>query len=405
MVKGSLLAAAALLVFSVVTFWMIMAPQSPSTLASFRLGPHSAFTLTHVGKDASPSGNFLSKGSRLRLTRGTMEGVFESGVRCVIEAPCDVMVLAGDRVSVAEGVAWFEVPSKAARFTVETPRFTAVDLGTEFGVVARAGGEHELHVAKGSVELRAGTTGEAVRKLVLKAGQARRVDAGGEWDEIPVDSGHFTTVLPQAVFIVNHSFEVDRNEAADGFFTEGPRRSFGGELTGWTSQSGNDRQAQVGWRDIKPQELDPYPAPSNRPAQALTLMSGASLLNVTGTPWSSMRAGDRLTLTVALGMRDGSPELAWNEATFFGLTDGNFRPTGIPNPADTVTHSGLIAFNPATGNRSGDGTFRDISIDYTISETDLRRPGHIGILLVGSGSNPGESTHQSFFDNVRIHVR
>jgi hypothetical protein len=118
-----------------------------------------------------------------------------------------------------------------------------------------------------------------------------------------------------------------------------------------------------------------------------------------------MRAGDRLTLTVALGMRDGSPELVWNEATFFGLTDGNFTPTGIPKPADTVTHSGLIAFNPATGNRFGDGTFRDVSIDYTIRETDLRRPGHIGILLVGSGPNPGEATHQSFFDNVRIHVR
>lgn len=400
MVKGSLLAAAAVLVVSAAIFWMITAPETPTALASFRLGPDSAFTLTHSGEDAPSSGNFLNEGSRLHLTRGTMEGVFESGVRCVIEAPCDLSVLTEDRVFVAEGVAWFEVPAPAAGFTVKTPRFTAVDLGTEFGVVARGGGEHELHVTKGSVEMRSSSTGEAGRKLVLKAGQARRVDAGGRWHQIPTEPSRFATALPEAVFIVNHSFEADENPGPDGLFADGERGDFGGELTGWISQSGEPRAVQVGWRDIEPSEVDPFPPRPDRPAQALSLISSASVLNRTDRPWSSLRVGDKLTLTISLGLRAGEPPLVWNGKTFFGLTDGNFSPTGIPMTSDTVTDSGLITENPASGN----GGFVDISLEHIVSPADLQRPGHLGILIVGDSSNRGNAVHQSCFDNVRLRI-
>lgn len=405
LVRHALYAAAAVVMLSLFALWLKTAPRQSAALAGFEIGPDSRFSLSHAAGDKAPKGNALAQGSRLQLQRGTMEGLFESGVRFVIEAPCDLTLVDEDQISLAEGVAWFEVPPAAIGFTVETGQLKVVDLGTEFGIVALAGEEHEVHVIKGSVEATSRQADATNPALKLTAGEARRVDARGAFHKIPLRPASFITKLPKAVFIMNHSFEADRNTAPDGLFTEGKRQNFGGELTGWTSLRGNDHHAQVGWRNIKPQELDPYPAPSNRPAQALTLMSGASLLNVTGSPWSSLRAGDRLTLTVALGMRDGSPELHWNERTLFGLTDGNFSPAGIPKPGDTVTHSGFITVNPATGNRSGDGTFRDVSIEHTIRETDLQRPGHIGILLVASGSNPGESTHQSFFDNVRIHTR
>ena len=94
----------------------------------------------------------------------------------MIEGPCDLQVLDEDRVSVTEGVAWFEVPPQAVGFTVETPRFAAVDLGTEFGVVVRADSDHELHVTKGSVEMRSGTHGG--RRAQARA-QGRPGPAGG----------------------------------------------------------------------------------------------------------------------------------------------------------------------------------------------------------------------------------
>jgi len=402
MAKASLLAAAAVVVISALVFYF-KSVQTTAPVARFQLGPDTAFQLTHTGDEKAPPGNVLAKGSRLLLARGTMESVFDSGVRCVIEGPCDLTVLADDRISVSEGIAWFEVPSQAVGFTVETPQLAVVDLGTEFGVVARSSGGHEVHVIKGSVGL--STSQADDRELVLRAGQARRADRRGGFDSIPVEASRFATALPEAVFIANHSFEVDRNTAPDGMFSDGERADYGGELTAWISQSGSPTEVHVGWRGTVESELHPHPVTTARKSQALSLISGASVLNLTDQAWSSLHPGDRLTLTVSLGLRGGSPELDWNEATFFGLTDGGFSPHGTPTTADTVVHSGLIADNPATGNQSGDGTFRDISLDYTVREADLRRPGNIGILLVGGSSQPGgESHHQSFFDNVRLRL-
>lgn len=202
----AILAAAAVLLVSAVVLWLKMLPQSPATFAEFRIAPGSAFTLTHTGDDDAPIGNMLIEGSRLRLTRGTMEGLLGSGVRCVIEAPCDLSFLAEDRISIAEGVAWFGVPPEAIGFTVETPQLTVVDLGTEFGVVALAGGRHEVHVIKGSVEITSRQSGEA--KQILRVGEARRVDARGKLREATFAADRFTTALPEVITIANPNFDL-----------------------------------------------------------------------------------------------------------------------------------------------------------------------------------------------------
>lgn len=201
--------------------------------------------------------------------------------------------------------------------------------------------------------------------------------------------------------ITNPSFEADENQSADGAFASGERRDFGGELTGWLSRSGADSTVAVGWKDITPGELHPSP-PVGQESQALSLMSGASVLNTTGTPWSSLKVGDKLTLTISLGMRFAATNLNWNEQTFFGLTDSAAN-LGSIELTDTVANTGIIANNPATGTQFGDGTFTDVSFDYTVQAADLSRPGNIGILIscVGSGGS-SSSFNQSFFDNARL---
>lgn len=401
MVRTSLLAAAAVMALLALVLWFKMVPRTPVTFADFRLGPDSAFILTHAGEKDTPVGQVLGTGSRLRLSSGTMEAVFESGVRCVIEAPCDLTVLAEDRIVVRQGVAWFEVPPPAVGFTVETPQLTVVDLGTEFGIVALADARHEIHVTKGSVEAAAPKSGQTD---VLKAGQARRADARGGFAEIDPEPSRFTTALPEAISILNPSFEMDENPSEIGEFQEGERGDFGMELSGWISQSGSPYQVSIGWRGVRAEQLHPYPPAAGRNSQALSLISGGSVLNVTGKPWSSLRAGDTLTLTISLGLRTDQPALNWNEGTFFGLTDGDFSPSDVPTPAETVIHSGLIAENPATGSQSGNGTFADVPLEYTVQPADLERPGRVGILLVGDSNQRGNSLHQSFFDNVRLHL-
>ena len=131
-------------------------------------------------------------------------------------------------------------------------------------------------------------------------------------------------------------------------------------------------------------------------------LSGASVLNTTGTPWASLTAGDRLNLTISLGMRN-NPLLNWNEKTFLGLTDKNTDLDTIEF-SDTVASSGFITNNPATGTQRGDGKFKDVSFSHTVRQADLMRPGNIGILIYSEGRGATDAENQSFFDNVRLQL-
>lgn len=211
----------------------------------------------------------------------------------------------------------------------------------------------------------------------------------------------FSTAVVTAVSFMNPSFEADENTSANGAFAEGSRNHFGGELTGWIHQSGSDTEVSVGWKDITASQLDPFPAVDGRESQALSLISGASVLNATGMAWSSLSTGDTLTLTISLGMRNLGI-LDWNENTFFGLTDGDANFGDGITQSDTVANSGLIANNPATGTQSGDGTFTDVSFNYVVQSADTTRNGNIGILIHSQGTGGSGSENQSFFDNVRL---
>ncbi|QTN31156.1 FecR domain-containing protein [Akkermansiaceae bacterium] len=242
LLRNSLLAAAAVLLVSFIALWLKMAPERPETYAKFQVAPDSAFTLTHAAVgDKAPAGKALAKGSRLRLSRGILEGMFESGARFVVEAPCDMTVLADDRISLADGIAWFEVPSNAAGFAVETQMIRVVDLGTRFGVVALRGKNHEIHVTKGMVEASCVTEDHEKHKIILKAGQARRLDASGMLVQIPVDTSRFTTSIPDALIIRNPGFENMESLA-------GQRNRAGyGPISAWGTSGGT---VGAGGRDI-----------------------------------------------------------------------------------------------------------------------------------------------------------
>jgi len=208
-VKVSLMAAAALLLISGMAMWLILTPDPPVSIATFQTAPNSIFTLTHGGDGDGPDGDVLTEGSRIRLVSGTLEGIFETGVRVIVEAPCDFSVLKKNRISLERGVGWFQVPEKATGFAVETPEMTVVDLGTEFGVIAADRGEDEVHVIKGVVEVTA--RAEDGEKQVLEAGEARRVTSLGRLQAITPDSSRFRKKLLRTlqVAIGNHSFEAD----------------------------------------------------------------------------------------------------------------------------------------------------------------------------------------------------
>jgi len=191
---NALLAAAAILIICSVILWVKMVPVA-NTVASFQLSPDSAFSLSHAEGKEVAKGAVLSTGSRLQLTKGVMEASFESGVRCVFKAPCDLTVLANDRISVADGVAWFHVPPSSVGFTVELPHLTVIDLGTEFGISAPDKESQEVHVMDGRVKVI--TRNASSPSIELKAGEARKVGPAGALVEIPVQTEKFMEALPQ----------------------------------------------------------------------------------------------------------------------------------------------------------------------------------------------------------------
>jgi hypothetical protein len=207
--RGSLLAAAALLVLSGFAMWMILAPVRAVELGSIQTSSGAAFSLTYEGDGEAPEAGVFGEGSRLRLTEGSMEGVFKSGVRFVAIAPLDMLVVSKNTTKLEQGRVWFKVPAAAVGFTVLTAKLNVVDLGTDFGVVSSSDLGQEVHVFKGSVEVTAGD--DEARKQTLLAGSARKLGKAGELVEITADPSLFQTALVESrdISVVNHSFEVD----------------------------------------------------------------------------------------------------------------------------------------------------------------------------------------------------
>lgn len=200
--KRSLFAAAAILLGLAVTMAIILTPSNPRQVASFKTGPDARYWLGYEGEGDGPEDGRLAVGSRLVLSDGAFEGVFGSGVRLVAEAPCDLRILAEDRIAVENGVAWFLVPAAAQGFVAETPRLVVKDLGTEFGVISRRGDADEVHVMKGSVEVTARSAGALA--TTLQAGMAVQVGADGNFATIDPDSSNFRKHLQSFEGTLSH---------------------------------------------------------------------------------------------------------------------------------------------------------------------------------------------------------
>ena len=246
-------------------------PEVP--LASFRTTPGADFTIIQEdGPDDATQVQELTEGSRLKLRTGRVEASFSSGVRLVIEAPCDLEILAKDRVSISEGAAWFEVPSAAKGFTVETAALTVVDLGTAFGVDAAVDGRHEVHVTRGLVEVTSRFEGGETQ--TLKEGEARRVDEQGGMLTIEFDAHRFPTMLPATDGLVGRwEFESAPNGLTPDSSGNGHLGRFegGAEIVrDWKRGQVlrlQDAGAQQGWIDLDSVK----PIPNLLPHRGLTL--------------------------------------------------------------------------------------------------------------------------------------
>lgn len=160
------IAAAAAVLMLALTIW----PQRSGTVA----------TLAHAagakwGTGAMAPGARLKPGW-LRLERGAAVVAYDRGARVVLEGPAEFEVRGDNAGALRSGKLRAHVPESARGFTVETPQFTAVDIGTEFGSDLSLDGVGELHVFAGQVDFHnAATPGTAAH---LRENHAVRIERG-----------------------------------------------------------------------------------------------------------------------------------------------------------------------------------------------------------------------------------
>ena len=130
--------------------------------------------------EAFQPGDELRRGQRIELVSGFAEITFDSGAQVTIEGPTALSVNSEWEAALERGTLKASVPPEAVGFHVANPAVDVLDAGTEFSVVAGSGGEREVFVTKGAVEVQ--SRDEAGREqpgLVLHENQARRFAVGG----------------------------------------------------------------------------------------------------------------------------------------------------------------------------------------------------------------------------------
>lgn len=105
-----------------------------------------------MGDHPLQPGSILSPGE-LKLADGLIQVEFYSGVQLLVEGPAELEIRSVASVICRQGKLRSLVPPNAIGFSVLTPRFELVDLGTEFAVDVASDGRSDVHVFDGEVEL------------------------------------------------------------------------------------------------------------------------------------------------------------------------------------------------------------------------------------------------------------
>lgn len=118
-------------------------------------------------------------GDLIRITRGELRLDLTSGAAVTMKSPAALEVISPMRTRAVLGTFAAHVRKGAEGFTVETPRTSVVDLGTDFGIDVTAHGSTDVVVFSGAVDLRSeGVEGLNSRQR-LTAGEGIRVSGEG----------------------------------------------------------------------------------------------------------------------------------------------------------------------------------------------------------------------------------
>jgi hypothetical protein len=146
-------------------------------------------------------GSRLHAGQRLELAAGLVEIKFDDGAAVVLEGPATFDVRARKQAHLHAGRLSAIVPPRATGFEVATSRVNVIDVGTEFGLMADAGGATEIHVFNGLVKAQLlDDQGNELRLVELNTAEGARIEpANALVAPIPVRDEEFVRTLSVAL--------------------------------------------------------------------------------------------------------------------------------------------------------------------------------------------------------------
>ena len=134
----------------------------------------NAVKVEWLGENQPAPGAALNPGM-LEFASGMTELEFYSGARVIVEGPARINLLSPYLVHCFEGKIRARVPGEAQGFTIQTPSFELVDLGTEFGLDIASSGKARVRVFDGEVELNSAHQ----KKQSVLGGQSVTIDNAG----------------------------------------------------------------------------------------------------------------------------------------------------------------------------------------------------------------------------------
>lgn len=148
-----------------------------------------------------------SDASRLKpgtigIDRGVALIRTDQGVDLTVQGPAEIELVSPTTARLRSGIVSANVPATVTGFTILTPRFDIVDLGTFFAVNAAANDTIDVTVFEGAVSLR---SADRTLEQVLRAGAAVRSDRGVDLVPMAIPARSFEAMWPMASGILRYS--------------------------------------------------------------------------------------------------------------------------------------------------------------------------------------------------------
>ncbi len=153
-------------------------------------------------------------------TRVLLSGVVKVrsylGPEVIVEGPAHFEFPEMEKLRLHSGRLYVKVPPNAIGYTVQTPFFSAIDLGTEFGVKVDVDGSGDVHMFSGKASIVSGSRGQTRESRLLNEGGASRILKDGRIRETLLNATAFVREIDSQRRVIWRGEPVDLADIVGG---------------------------------------------------------------------------------------------------------------------------------------------------------------------------------------------